>query len=362
MSPTNKKHHGKAKNATTTPSHTPNAAPPLDALPPAPTTRTAFREFIELADLKSIKHFLDTAASLPEGENLRLLWARAFKEGLTTGHHLYGKTEEKLNEAHNSGYEAGYDEGRREEQGDWLIEGHGEHCGFQPTVVHEDSAVQTENDPPPRLMSTAAVQVDIPKPTPPHSVTMTAIQVNAPNLPPPPHVEIQANVPRTANAIVQTTPLGTQDTGSQTSLHPVPTPDPVHITSPPSPPLNWADDAASLLILLSRSTPRDLSALRSSSPNPFSSLQRRKNQSQTNSPQPFPHREHFSNPRQKNSRCCVSSFHFSPPRSSSFQFRLDRVHPQRTPHFSPRSALNWDGDPRLFELSQALNALGWVQQ
>jgi hypothetical protein len=23
--------------------------------------------------------------------------------------------------------------------------------------------------------------------------------------------------------------------------------------------------------------------------------------------------------------------------------------------------LNWDGDPRLFELSRALNALGWVR-
>src|SRR6266446_787859 len=172
MSPTNKKHHSKAKNATTTPSHTPNAAPPLDALPPAPTTRTAFRKFIELADLKSIKHFLNTAASSPEGENLRLLWARAFKEGLTIGHHLYGKTEEKLNEAHNSGYEAGYNEGRCEEQGDWLIEGHSEHCGFQPTVIHEDSAVQTENDPPPRPTAMAAVQVDVPNDLPPRLTSM----------------------------------------------------------------------------------------------------------------------------------------------------------------------------------------------
>src|SRR6266567_3661444 len=121
MSPSNKKNHGKAKNAATTPSCVPNEAPPLDALPPTPTTRIAFREFIELANLESIKCFLDTAASSPEGKNLRLLWARAFKEGLTVGHRLYGKTEEKLNEAYNSGYGTGYDEGRRDEQGDWII-------------------------------------------------------------------------------------------------------------------------------------------------------------------------------------------------------------------------------------------------
>src|SRR6266567_4776549 len=167
MSPSNKKNHGKAKTAASTPSRATNASPPLDALPPMPTTRVAFREFIELANLSTIKCFLDTAASSPEGENLRLLWARAFKEGLTIGHRLYGKTEEKLNEAHNRGYEAGYDEGRRDEQGDWIIEGHCEHCGFQPTVVHNDSAVQTENGPPPRPTATVAVQVDTPNDLPP---------------------------------------------------------------------------------------------------------------------------------------------------------------------------------------------------
>jgi hypothetical protein len=203
MSPTNKKHHGKAKNTTTTPSRAPNAAPPLDAPSPAPTTCVAFREFIELANLESIKQFIATASSLPEGENIKLLWARAFKEGLTAGQVHYGKTKENLNKAHNSGYEegfrdgstskidlfqAGIEEGWCEEQGDWLIEGHGQHCGFQPTVICKDSSIQTE-DPPSCPTATAAVQVDALDP------------------PPPPHVEIQANVPRnTANSAVQTTP------------------------------------------------------------------------------------------------------------------------------------------------------------
>jgi hypothetical protein len=379
MSPTNKKHHGKAKNATTTPSRTPNAAPPLDALPPAPTTRTAFREFIELADLKSIKHFLDTAASSPEGENLRLLWARAFKEGLTIGHQLYGKTEEKLNEAHNSGYEAGYDEGRREEQGDWLIEGHGEHCGFQPTVVCEDSAVQTENDLPPRLTSTVATQVDTPPPlvamatvqidtsksTPPRSVTTTAVQVDAPKIRP-----TTQPAPCTVNISVQTSTLGTQYASSQTSPRPSPIPDPIHITSAPPPSLNWADDASSLPIstlptssppiplppnLPSSPPPRDLSILRSSTTKPFSSLQHRNNRS----------RAHFSQPlRNQQSFIPYQAFprrRFPPPWVSFTPSRSARVYPHRRPCLSSTSALNWEADPRLFELSQALSALGWVR-
>jgi len=41
-------------------------------------------------------------------------------------------------------FQAGYDEGRREEQGDWLIEGHGHHC-FPPTTVR---STQTDPEPP----------------------------------------------------------------------------------------------------------------------------------------------------------------------------------------------------------------------
>jgi hypothetical protein len=128
MSPTNKKNHGKVKKATLTLPHATDSTSPLDTPSAAPAAHVTFCEFIELADLETIKHFLTAAASSPDGENLRLLWARTFKEGLTIGYQLYGKTEEKLNEAHDSGYEAGFDEGRREEQGDWLIEGHGQHC------------------------------------------------------------------------------------------------------------------------------------------------------------------------------------------------------------------------------------------
>jgi hypothetical protein len=319
MSPSNKKNHGKPKIAAATPPQAPISAPQLDTPSPplAPATRIAFRDFIELADLESIKQFLTAAASSQEGENLRCLWDRAFKEGLRVGHQLYVETVGKLNEAHDSGYEAGFEEGRREEQGDWLIDGHGEHCGYPSTVAHEDFGTQTDPE-------------SMPKPSP---------------------------TPRsTAELAVQTTHIEIQHAGSQTSTpQPDPIPNPIRTTTPPPVPLSWADDAASLPIssppiLPSNPPPRDLSILRSSSPNPFSSLQRRKNHPRTRR-----HREHFSNSHQEN-------FHrrFSPPRFSSTPFSLNRIYPRRNPRFSPSSTLNWDSDPRLFELSRALKALGWV--
>jgi hypothetical protein len=75
------------------------------------SSASAFRDFIEIAELGDIKTFLETAASTPDGENLRLLWARAFKEGLRVGHGLYVGAVEGLNKAHKEGYEEGYNEG-----------------------------------------------------------------------------------------------------------------------------------------------------------------------------------------------------------------------------------------------------------
>ncbi|KIM37020.1 hypothetical protein M413DRAFT_448748 [Hebeloma cylindrosporum] len=344
MSPSNKKTHGKAKKPATTPPRTADIAPPVNALSTTSTTLVAFREFIELADLESIKQFLIAASSSPDGENLKLLWARAFKEGFTVGQGSSADTlEEKLEEAHNQGFkegssskvdlfEAGYAEGRRDEQGDWIIEGHGQHCGLQPATIHEDSSIQTD-DPPPRVMATSAIQVDTPKPLPPKL----------------------CSTPNTMDSAVQTTLLGIQDASSQTLPHPSPIPDSVHATSAPPSSLNWADDAASLPILPSRPPPRDLSILRSSSPKPFSSLQRRSKRSQAHFSQPFRNHKPFPIPRQTFSRRRFRPPHFF---STSFWPSQD---PNRVPRFASPSALNWEDDPRLIELSRALNALGWVR-
>ena len=157
---------------------------------------------------------------------------------------------------------------------------------------------------------------------------------------------------------------------SQMSPHPDPIHDPVCITSPPSLPLSWADDVASLPIpllpissppvivppILSKPPPRDLSVLRSSSPKPFSSLQRRNKRSQAPFSQPFYNHTSFSIPHQTYSR----RHRFPPPQAFSTPYRSAQVYPHRTPRFLS-SALNWESDPRLFELSQALSALGWVR-
>ena len=54
-------------------------------------TRVAFCEFIELVDLSSIKVFISTAASSPEGENLKLLWERASRKVSLRGIYYMGR-------------------------------------------------------------------------------------------------------------------------------------------------------------------------------------------------------------------------------------------------------------------------------
>ena len=114
-----------------------------------------------------------------------------------------------------------------------------------------------------------------------------------------------------------------------------------------STPFNWADDTEAPQTIYTTPTkhPRDLSGLRSSSINPFSSLRRR-------------HRNHRNPPRFINFRpqsCCHHTFRKPQIYSSSLP----------TPHCLSGSQpvlLNWDQDPRLADLSNALRALGWVRR
>ena len=98
-----------------------------------------------------------------------------------------------------------------------------------------------------------------------------------------------------------------------------------------STPFNWADDAILLPTIptaIPPKMPRDLSSLRSSSKNPFSSLRRR---------------HHYSKRPQ-----FFSSQHYT------------QFHPTHPPlHQTPPFPLDWHRDPRLFELSRVLRSLGW---
>ena len=150
------------------------------------------------------------------------------------------------------------------------------------------------------------------------STTATAsIQTNSPIIP-----------QSSASISTQTEPMLLSKNFSESS--------PVPISKSPIPansdsaPFNWANDSIllSTLPMIPSNQPRDLSSLRSSSKNPFSSLRRR---------------HHYSKRSQ-----FFSSQHYT------------QFHPTHPPlHQTPPFPLDWHRDPRLFELSCVLRSLGW---
>jgi len=153
---------------------TANITSPLYTSSTEPITHIVFREFIKLTNLKSIKHFLITAAFTPEGWNLEYLWDRAFEEGCTAGRCLLVQTlEKKLEEAFNDGYQRGFKEGQSskvklfskgmkegcaDERSKWVTDGHSQYC-FMPAHIFEDSGIQT--DPTPVPTTNACTQTDL---------------------------------------------------------------------------------------------------------------------------------------------------------------------------------------------------------
>ncbi|KAF8804082.1 hypothetical protein BYT27DRAFT_6708363 [Phlegmacium glaucopus] len=99
------------------------------------TARDIFCQFIEIADLKTIKKFLTTATSSPENENLEILWSRAYNEGYKQGVEESRSSKEKC-------YEMGVKDGKQEEQEDWMIEGHAPPLIPVPTTT--SISVQTD--------------------------------------------------------------------------------------------------------------------------------------------------------------------------------------------------------------------------
>jgi hypothetical protein len=106
---------------------------------------------------------------------------------------------------------------------------------------------------------------------------------------------------------------------------------------------SWADDADRLPTpsIVPTKCPRDLSDLRSSTVNPFSSLKRRRRHPQNSHHRHFqPCHKHFYHPH-----CYPSPSHWHAP--------------DRFPQPAFGVSLDWDQDPRLADLSNALRALGW---
>jgi hypothetical protein len=136
-------------------------------------------------------------------------------------------------------------------------------------------------------------------------------------------------------------------------------------------PLDWAEDAANLPIVSSHSAippsaPRNFSVLRTGSPQPFASLQRRRRRSPrptTSSLQNHPPRHSIHRPQQK------SGTHYKATRRTPLSYSQPPPSiPIPAPTLFPPSKkpavqfqLDWDQDPRLRDLGQALAALGWVR-
>ncbi|KZV58923.1 hypothetical protein PENSPDRAFT_695644 [Peniophora sp. CONT] len=142
---------------------------------------------------------------------------------------------------------------------------------------------------------------------------------------------------------------------------------PQEVTSPVSRPksYSWADDVdttsqphpASAIPIIP--VPRDLSDLRPEpSVKPFGSLHQR-NRRTRHSHSDNPSRSRPSHrARASDARSWRAPVHRTVSGFSSSYIR-PRSHPSRTQHSS--SSLDWDADPRLFELGRVLASLGWVR-
>jgi hypothetical protein len=282
--------------------------PSPDVLP-SPATSTcqleAFREFVKVADLQTINSFLTSAASSSASgsENLIALWDRAFNEG-------YKRCVAKLEIQYEDRFSEALSDfaDRTQESSDNAFE-EGFLAGTQEEQERQERArvskvnVATQTDP-----ATASISVQ------------TNLHVFHPS--------------SSATISIQTEPPLPTISSESSELSSIP------ISKPPIPAtissstFNWADDAISLptIPLIPPKVPRDLSSLRSSTKNPFSSLRRR----------------HYPKCQQTFSSHRYTPFH--------------PAHPPPSHHLIPPSnnnSLNWHHDPCLSELSRVLRSLGW---
>jgi len=294
------------------PSPTPQLSlPKPDSIPEINTTPTFTISYTPLLHPEPSATRSGTNAIQVTQFELSKILQRAFQQGLEHAQHrhqldladaikeLNAQYEDRLLEASNefadraqessdNAFEEGFSAGIREEQGRWE--------------------------------SAQASKVNVNTQTDPTITPSTSVQPKPPITPPP----------STATISTQTEPL--LPTISQSPELPVPISD-TPIPATPLAPFNWADDAASISTIptIPPKMPRDLSSLRSSSKNPFSSLRRR--------------------------------YHHPKSQKAFSSHRYTQSYPTHRPiqHIPPLHThpLDWHRDPRLFELSRVLRTLGW---
>jgi len=273
-----------------------------------------FRTFIQHTKLDDIEKFLTLVSTTQDSRNLALFWERAYDQGYVEGR------EDVLSEE--------LDLATQEHEHEWMQRGQ--------AVGYEEGYKKGKEDSPQDHNIEAA-----------HTTAFKeGLRASKANLRPTAEVGIQSCTPPMVSSSTQTSPPFLVNVDTQTS---------VAMDSPslvlPVSHLDWAEDATSLPIapllptpsVPRQHAPRDFSGLRSSGLNPFSSLQRRSKQLCGRTP----HFRHQNTPfiRPLQSYRSSPSF-FTPSKHTS------------PPHIS---ALNWDQDPRLLNLSQALKALGWIR-
>jgi len=282
---------------------------------------------------KSIVKLITLTTLLPDSP-LGLIWKHAFregsKEGFKRGTELF--KDKDVKQAFHEGVDQGQIMGILAEREEWKAEGHGQWCFDKPPTClscnigfPDGHTCTTKLD--------AMVQVDFIKAWPPS--VEAAIQVS------PSH--------HTSSSQTKPPPLLVNAEAQAQLTDSAPAPATAPTLDPPA--FNWSDNAASIPIIpiFPKNQPCcDLSALHTTNPNPFSSLAHQNHHSQL----PLEDQPSF--------RPCWAPPHLPVSQSTSCQWFIPISAPI-APVPSTLS-LNWESDPHLSDLSQALKVLGWIHQ
>ncbi|EDR02579.1 uncharacterized protein LACBIDRAFT_308172 [Laccaria bicolor S238N-H82] len=313
------------------PASTSASKPAAASLPPPPVSEESLAKLITLA------------TSSPDSP-LGLIWAHAFREGSRDGFQRGTEffKDKDVKQAFRDGADEGQIMGILNERKEWEAAGHSFWCFDTKTDCFSCDVGLPEGHTCTANKLDAMVQVDSIEARPPS--LDAAIQVS-----PSHHTSSsQTTLPLLVNAEAQAQLMDLPPAATT-----APTLDP--------PAFDWSDNAASIPIvpIFPKNQPHcDLSALRTTNPNPFSLLAHRNRRS-----------------RLPLGKCDISGPRppFQPRRTPPFFPVFQTVPRQRfipvlnltalplpsTPLKIPM-ALDWESDPRLSDLSQALKALGWI--
>ena len=225
---------------------------------PAPASASTASSALPPVSEESLAKLIALATSSPDSP-LGLVWKHAFQEGLKEGFRRGVELfkDKDVKQAFQEGADEGQIIGILAEREEWEAAGHGQWCFDQPLMCVLCDAGFCD----------VHVKVDV------------AVQVNTVGPPPPPssaEVAIQVDASHSfSSSPSQTDPLPTYiDAESQAQLTAsVPTTTTTSTLDPPA--FNWSEDATTIPIIpmFRKNQPhRDLSALHTSNPNPFSSL------------------------------------------------------------------------------------------